>query len=112
MDANATTSTIAERDALRNAGLGDVFIDTSATPWLSFFPGIDLKLLRASQETGAWTALFRCAAGASFARHEHLAAGEYLLLSGKMEIRGGVEKGGVTAYAGDYGYEANGTWHD
>jgi hypothetical protein len=56
--------------------------------------------------------LFKCAAGSSFARHEHLAAGEYLMVSGTMEIRGGVERGGVTARTGDYGFEANGTWHD
>jgi hypothetical protein len=34
------------------------------------------------------------------------------MISGKMEIRGGVEKGGITAYAGDYGYEPNGVIHD
>jgi hypothetical protein len=101
-----------ERDARRNAGLGDIYVDTAAEPWINFSPGIDFKLLRTSQETGAWTALFKCAAGSSFARHEHLAAGEYLMLSGKMEIRGGAERGGVTAKAGDYGYEANGMWHD
>jgi 2,4'-dihydroxyacetophenone dioxygenase len=101
-----------ERDARRNAGLGDIYIDTSAEPWINFSPGIDFKLLRTSQETGSWSVLFKCAAGASFARHEHLAAGEYLMVSGKMEIRGGVERGGVTAKAGDYGFEANGAWHD
>jgi len=101
-----------ERDTRRNAGLGDIFINTSAEPWINFSPGIDFKLLRTSQETGAWSVLFKCAAGSSFARHEHLAAGEYLMVSGKMEIRGGVERGGVTAHAGDYGYEANGCWHD
>jgi len=29
-----------------------------------------------------------------------------------MEIRGGVQNGGITAYAGDYGYEPNGVIHD
>jgi hypothetical protein len=101
-----------ERDARRNAGLGDIYIDTSARPWLNFSPGIDFKVLRTSQETGTWTVLFKCAAGSSFARHEHLAAGEYYMVSGRMEIRGGVERGGVTARGGDYGYEANGTFHD
>ena len=50
-----------ERDARRNAGLGDVYVDTAAEPWINFCPGIDFKLLRTSQETGAWTALFKCA---------------------------------------------------
>src|SRR5262249_5575742 len=48
----------------------------------------------------------------SVPRHEHLGAGEYLMLSGKAEVRGGVEKGGLTAYAGDYGYEPSGVIHD
>jgi hypothetical protein len=34
------------------------------------------------------------------------------MVSGKMELRGGVERGGVTARTGDYGFEANGAWHD
>jgi anti-sigma factor ChrR (cupin superfamily) len=101
-----------ERDSRRNTGLGDIYIDTKARPWLSFSPGIDFKELRTSQETGAWSVLFKCAGGSSFARHEHLAAGEYLMVSGKMELRGGTERGGVTARSGDYGYEANGTFHD
>lgn len=106
------TENKSDRDARRNAGLGDIYVNTSAESWINFSPGIDFKLLRTSQETGAWTVLFKCAAGSSFARHEHLAAGEYLMVSGAMEIRGGVEKGGVTARTGDYGFEANGTWHD
>jgi ChrR Cupin-like domain len=106
------TESKSERDGRRNAGLGDIYINTSAEPWINFSPGIDFKLLRTSQETGTWTALFKCAAGSSFARHEHLAAGEYLMVSGKMDIRGGADGGGVTARAGDYGFEANGAWHD
>jgi len=106
------TESMSERDARRNAGLGDIYVNSAAEPWINFSPGIDFKLLRTSQETGAWTVLFKCSPGSSFARHEHLAAGEYLMVSGKMEIRGGVERGGVTARAGDYGFEANGTWHD
>lgn len=100
------------RDAQRNANIKDVYIHTADHPWLPFSPGIDFKVLRTSQETGHWTVLFKCAVGSAFARHEHLGAGEYLLLSGKMEIRGGVEKGGITAYPGDYGYEPNSVIHD
>jgi anti-sigma factor ChrR (cupin superfamily) len=100
------------RDAQRNANIKDTYIHTEAEPWLPFSPGIEFKCLRTAQETGQWTVLFKCAVGAAFARHEHLGAGEYLLLSGKMEIRGGVEKGGITAYPGDYGYEPNSVIHD
>jgi hypothetical protein len=100
------------RDAARNAKFKDTYIHTSAQPWIPFSEGIELKVLRTSSETGAWTVLFKCAKGSAFARHEHLGAGEYLMLTGKMEVRGGVEKGGITAYPGDYGYEPNGVIHD
>ena len=91
--------------------INDSYVSASSTPWLVFGGGIDLKILRTSQETGAWSVLFRCAKGSSFAAHRHLAGGEYLMLKGTMEVRGGVEKGGITARAGDYGYEPNGVLH-
>jgi len=50
--------------------------------------------------------------GAAFPTHTHLGAGEYYLVSGVMEVRGGVKNGGVTANAGDYGFEPNGIVHD
>ena len=90
----------------------DTYIGDADRPFVDFSPGIRFKLLRASSETGTWTALFDCEAGSSFARHRHLGAGEYLMLHGKMEVRGGVEAGGVTAVAGDYGYEPSGVIHD
>ncbi|TXL70740.1 acetylacetone-cleaving protein [Vineibacter terrae] len=102
----------ADRDRQRNAQLQDIYIHTSQQPWLQFSPGIEFKVLRATQETGHWTVMFKCAKGSSFARHEHLGAGEYYLISGKLEIRGGVEKGGITAFPGDYGYEPNSIIHD
>lgn len=100
------------RDRASNVQLRDIYIHTSQQPWLQFSPGIEFKVLRATQETGHWTVLFKCAPGASFARHEHLGAGEYYMVSGKMEVRGGVENGGITAFPGDYGYEPNGIIHD
>jgi quercetin dioxygenase-like cupin family protein len=81
-------------------------------PWIEWFPGIGLKMLRATQETGHWTILVNCSKGSSIPRHEHLGAGEYYIISGKMEVRGGVENGGITAITGDYGYEPNGVIHD
>ena len=33
------------------------------------------------------------------------------MLKGKMEVRGGAENSGITAYAGDYSYEPNGILH-
>jgi quercetin dioxygenase-like cupin family protein len=102
----------AARDALRNANFQDTYIHTEAMPWTVFSPGIDIKVLRTSAESGSWSVLFRCAKGSAFDRHEHLGAGEYLMLSGKMEVRGGAQNGGITAYPGDYGYEPNGVIHD
>jgi quercetin dioxygenase-like cupin family protein len=102
----------ATRDAQRNTVFRDTYIHVDGLPWIPFSDGIEFKVLRTSPETGAWTVLFKCAKGSSFARHEHLGAGEYLMLSGKGEVRGGVERGGITAYAGDYGYEPSGVIHD
>ena len=90
----------------------DKYVNTNALPWLEFGAGIDFKVLRTSQETGAWTVVFRCAPGSSFAPHRHLGGGEYLMIKGRMEVRGGAEKGGITASTGDYGYEPNGVLHD
>lgn len=51
--------------------------------------GIRWKLLHVSPEMGAWTAIFDCPAGSSFAPHVHLGPGEYFLTRGKMDVRGG-----------------------
>jgi quercetin dioxygenase-like cupin family protein len=106
------TSDKAKRDALNNERFKDIYIHASQEPWLQFYPGVGFKLLRATQETGHWTVLLNCAKGSSIPRHEHLGAGEYYVISGKMEVRGGVENGGITAITGDYGYEPNGVIHD
>ena len=74
--------------------------------------GISWKLLHVSPEVGAWTAIFDCPAGSSFARHVHVGPGEYLLTKGKMEVRGGDEEGGATAYELGYGYESCNARHD
>jgi hypothetical protein len=74
--------------------------------------GIRWKLLHVSPEMGAWTAMFDCPKGSSFARHIHIGPGEYLLTKGKMEVRGGKDKGGATALAPGYGYEACNARHD
>jgi quercetin dioxygenase-like cupin family protein len=90
----------------------DEYVASRKLAWVPFVPGISLKLLRVSPESGTWTVLFRAEAGASFPRHRHLAAGEYFMLSGRMEVRGGAEKGGITALPGDYGWEPVSIIHD
>ncbi len=108
------TEATAARDAVRNAELKDTYIHTDGEQWLPFgdTAGIEFKLLRVSQETGTVTLLFKCAPQSSFARHRHLGAGEYLMVYGEMDVRGGARAGGITAVAGDYGYEPNGIIHD
>jgi anti-sigma factor ChrR (cupin superfamily) len=94
------------------AAPADLHIAASQMPWRAFFPGVDFKLLRASAETGVFTLLLRAVAGASLPRHRHLGAGEYYMVSGKMLVRGGKERGGITAVAGDWGYEPLSVIHD
>ena len=67
--------------------------------------GIRWKLLNVSPEMGAWTAIFDCPAGSSFASHVHIGPGEYYMTRGRMEVRGGHDQGGATAVAPGYGYE-------
>jgi len=50
--------------------------------------------------------LLNCSAGSSIARHKHLGAGEYFVVSGRMDYRIG------SAKTGDYGYEPLGLIHD
>ena len=74
--------------------------------------GIRWKLLHVSPEMGAWTAIFDCPAGSSFASHIHVGPGEYFLTKGKMDVRGGKDAGGDTAVAPGYGYESANARHD
>jgi quercetin dioxygenase-like cupin family protein len=106
-------STRAERDALHNASLpkGET-VRTSEGQWVDWGPGIQMQLLRASAETGHWTCLFKCEAGSSFGRHEHLGAGEFYVLKGKVVVRGGPEEGGMVSVEGDYVCEPNGVIHN
>jgi quercetin dioxygenase-like cupin family protein len=92
--------------------LADIYVDTGKQAWLPFFPGFTFKVLRVSAETGTWTVLIKSEPGASFPSHTHLGAGEYYMVSGRMEVRGGAQNGGITAQAGDYGFEPNGIVHD
>ena len=88
------------------------------TPWTGYRSqglcqgDIKWKLLHVSPEAGAWTAIFDCKAGSSFAKHIHMVPGEYFLTKGRMHVRGGTAEGGDTAVAPGYGYEACNAQHD
>lgn len=93
------------------------YVQINDQPWMPFPAefsdgGIRWKLLHVSPEMGAWTAIFDCPKGSSFARHVHIGPGEYLLTKGRMEVRGGSDEGGATANAMGYGYEACNARHD
>jgi len=99
-------------DATMVSPQADLYVSSRELKWAPFSEGIWLKVLRISPETGTWTILLKCQAGSAFARHRHLAAGEYFMLSGRMELRGGAQAGGVTALPGDYGFEPVSVIHD
>ena len=99
------------------AKVTEEYVQIDKTDWHPFPAalsegGISWKLLHVSPEAGAWTAIFDCPAGSSFASHIHVGPGEYLLTKGKMEVRGGIEEGGATALAMGYGYESCNARHD
>jgi 2,4'-dihydroxyacetophenone dioxygenase len=83
----------------------DILISTNDLTWMPLGPGTWYKLLRASEETGTWSALLKMDAGARFAPHKHLGAAEFYVLKGALEYRAGI------ARAGDYGYEPLGVEH-
>lgn len=88
------------------SGPSEILQDTGQLHWIPIVAGIDYRLLFTSHETGRWTVLFRCQAGSQFPRHKHYGAGEYFVVTGRMEYRMG------TAVAGTYGYEPLGSIHD
>lgn len=75
-------------------------------PWTVFQEGIDFRLLYSSAETGRFTLLLRCQAGSALPAHRHLGAGEYFVVTGRMEYRMGI------AEQGSYGYEPIGAVHE
>jgi len=68
--------------------------------------GNAVKVLRVSEESGSWSALFRAAKGTTNPPHIHLGPADFYVLSGVMEYRGGVSR------AGDWIYEPNGAEHE
>ena len=84
------------------APVGGRYVQVDSMEWAPFPEALSdgpirWKLLNVSPEMGAWTAIFDCPAGSSFARHVHIGPGEYFFIKGKMTVRGGDEEGGSTA---------------
>jgi quercetin dioxygenase-like cupin family protein len=74
--------------------------------WIDTGTGNQLKVLRISKETGAWSALIKAAKGQVNAAHTHLGPADFYVLSGQIDYRGG------SAKAGDYIYEPAGAVHE
>jgi len=110
-----------ERDPLRPrisvckcmASGGTTIVNAYASDRMHLDAGGDPKLCKKSFAELARRRRFEAGEDPpSIPRHEHLGAGEYYVVGGKMEVRGGVENGGITAITGYYGYEPNGVIHD
>jgi len=97
--------------------IAEEYVHLPDLDWIPFPPtlsagGIRWKLLHVQPGHGAWTAIFDCPKGSSFAPHVHAGPGEYFLTKGRMDVRGGKEHGGDTAVAPGYGFECSGARHD
>ncbi len=74
--------------------------------WFETPGGNSLKVLRVSEETGSYTALFKAEKGTVNPPHIHLGPADFYVISGAMDYRGGSSK------AGDWIYEPNGAVHE
>jgi len=86
-------------------GIG-LLVRPDETKWIETEGGNALKVLRVSEETGSWSALFKAAAGTVNPPHVHLGPADFYVISGAIEYRGGV------ARAGDWVYEPCGAEHE
>ena len=85
------------------------FIDTRAVPWLTFeaSPDVGMKILRVSEETGTSSVIVRHNGVA--APHYHLAAADFMVLSGRIGYRAGPPEG---YGAGVWFFEPAGARHE
>ena len=84
----------------------EALVDTEAMDWDEVGGGNAFKVLWYSEETGAWSALIKAAAGQVNPPHIHLGPADFYVISGRMEYRGGV------AGPGAWIYEPAGARHD
>jgi 2,4'-dihydroxyacetophenone dioxygenase len=62
-------------------------IETESFPWATFFPGIEVKLLRASEATASYTLLARFAPGTILPKHRHFGEVQAFTLRGRWHYR-------------------------
>merc|ERR1712232_990113 len=84
------------------------FVDTKALPWIDGgMPGLHLKILRVSAETGTSTMIVR--QNGQAVPHYHLGPSDFLVLSGRIGYRAGPPQG---YGAGMWFYEPAGARHE
>src|SRR5258708_39793700 len=74
--------------------VGDIHMKADAGGWCRAAPGIQVRVLRTSQATGHFVALYRVEAGATAARHVPYGSGGSDLISGRVGGCGGAPHGG------------------
>ena len=82
-----------------------ILVEASKLKWIPDGTGNEIKVLRVSSETGAWSALIRAPAGQVNPPHTHLGPADFYVISGVVDYRAGV------ARAGDWMYEPAGAVH-
>lgn len=102
----ASSATI-ERGTITNPPeLQSHFVEIESMPWTSTdFPGIEMKVLYADQDSGASTIMFRMAPGAVVPAHEHTALEQTYILSGSLKDHEG------ECTAGNYVWRPGGNRH-
>jgi len=82
-------------------------VDVDALPWATFYPGIDIKLLHASEATASYTVLARFAPGTLLPKHRHFGEVQAYTLSGSWHYK----EYEWEARAGSLVYEQPGATH-
>jgi 2,4'-dihydroxyacetophenone dioxygenase len=81
--------------------------DIKEVPWATFYPGIDVKLLRASEVTASYTLLARFSPGTILPKHRHFGEVQAYTLQGRWHYK----EYDWFANAGSLVYEQPGATH-
>jgi quercetin dioxygenase-like cupin family protein len=88
----ASLCTGAEAIANKGSTTTPHFVDTKALPWIDGgMPGLHLKIMRVSAETGIVSAMVR--QNGQAVPHYHLGASDFMMLSGRIGYRAGPAEG-------------------
>jgi 2,4'-dihydroxyacetophenone dioxygenase len=82
-------------------------LEVDKLPWATFFPGIEVKLLRASEATASYTLLARFAPGTVLPKHRHFGEVQAYTLQGTWHYK----EYDWMAHAGSLVFEQPGATH-